>query len=154
MARFQFGNFGVSPSLPLLPGSFWPRVVVPVRIPFIGQLDLFEIMKWFIIIKFCWEHEVSWLSCTIYPYQLSFLKVPFCRIQCSHRVNDYKFLLLPTVVCLCVRIYWRMSLISLSWLYQLNPAGLFWFIWTVFKMGGKWSYSCYFVYVASFSILL
>ena len=29
-----------TPSLPLLPGSLWPGMVVPVRIPFIDQIEL------------------------------------------------------------------------------------------------------------------
>ena len=29
-------------SLPLLPGLLWPRVIVPVRVPSMGQIELFN----------------------------------------------------------------------------------------------------------------
>ena len=32
----------ITPSLPSLPGPLWPRVVVPVRVPSMGQKDLFR----------------------------------------------------------------------------------------------------------------
>ena len=31
-----------TPSLPLLPGSLWPGVVIPVWVPSIGQIELFN----------------------------------------------------------------------------------------------------------------
>ena len=33
---------GSTPSLPILPGQLWPRVVVPVRISTMGQINLFK----------------------------------------------------------------------------------------------------------------
>ena len=32
-----------TPSLPLLPGQFWPRMVVPVKVPSIDQIKLLTI---------------------------------------------------------------------------------------------------------------
>ena len=39
MVWLQFWSFGEYPSLPLLPGPFWPKVVVPVRFPSTGQIE-------------------------------------------------------------------------------------------------------------------
>ena len=38
----QFKAWGVTLSLPLLPGPLWPCVVVPVRVPSPGQVQLLE----------------------------------------------------------------------------------------------------------------
>ena len=46
-----------------------------------------------------------------------------------------------TLVCPCVGIHERTSLISSSLLHQLCPAGLVCLIWMICEMGGKWPYS-------------
>ena len=38
----SYGECGVTTTLPLLPGSLWPRVVVPISIPSMGQIDVLE----------------------------------------------------------------------------------------------------------------
>ena len=48
----------------------------------------------------------------------------------------------PTLVCPCVGVHRRTSLVSSSFLPQQFPACL---IWMVCKMRGKWPYSCCFV---------
>ena len=45
MVRLQFWSFrGMwsTPSLPLLPGSLWPDIVVPLRLLSMGQIELFD----------------------------------------------------------------------------------------------------------------
>ena len=38
------GGYGVTPLLPLLPDPLCPGVVVSVKVPSIGQIDLFKII--------------------------------------------------------------------------------------------------------------
>ena len=42
-----------TPSLPLLPDSLWPGVAVSVRVPSIGQAELFYPLQRIIIITYC-----------------------------------------------------------------------------------------------------
>ena len=44
VVRLQFwrSREGSTPSLPLFQGPFWPRVVVPIRVPSMSEIDLFE----------------------------------------------------------------------------------------------------------------
>ena len=39
-----------TPSLPLLPGPLWPRVVAPDKVPYDGQIELFNHLLRIIII--------------------------------------------------------------------------------------------------------
>ena len=39
----EFYGMRNTPSLPLLPGSLWPEVEVPDRVPSMGQIELFDI---------------------------------------------------------------------------------------------------------------
>ena len=67
-----------------------------------------------IIIKLCWSHWVLLFSLVICPYQpLLQISLLDC-ILCRHRV----FAGWPPMVRPCVRINWKMSLISLFWLLQ------------------------------------
>ena len=51
----------------------------------------------------------------------------------------------PLLACPCVGIHRRTSLMSLSLLLQLCPAGLVRLTWIVYEMGSKWPYSFCFV---------
>ena len=45
---------GITQSLPLLPGSLWPGMVVPVRNPSTDQIDMFKIYLY--LIRPCAPH--------------------------------------------------------------------------------------------------
>ena len=42
MVRLKFWSSGECGVTSLLPGSLWPGVVIPVRVPAMGQIDLFK----------------------------------------------------------------------------------------------------------------
>ena len=42
MVRLHFWKEGSNSSLTLLPDSLLPGVVVPVKVPYVGQIDMFE----------------------------------------------------------------------------------------------------------------
>ena len=53
--KWIFSDYGVSPSLALLPGSLWSRVVVPVvSVPSMNQIGLFAI---FLLDKIMYEKQ-------------------------------------------------------------------------------------------------
>ena len=58
MVRLYFqssGEYGIILSLLLLSSPLWPGVVVLIRIPGIGHIDLFE--KWFVLDRNTWCHK-------------------------------------------------------------------------------------------------
>ena len=67
-------------SFPLLPGPLWSRVVVPVRVPSMGQIDLFESYLYPIVMCYhiavltndCWLELIldwnTWNHITNYLY--------------------------------------------------------------------------------------
>ena len=48
----------------------------------------------------------------------------------------------PTFLCLYEGVHRRMTLMSLSLLFQQCPTCLACLIWTIFEMWGRWPYSC------------
>ena len=69
MVRLKFWRVWSTHSLPLLQGPFWPGVVIPVRVPFMYQIDQFEnclCLKGIIIIIKCFSNSMSscWLAYT------------------------------------------------------------------------------------------
>ena len=79
-----------------------------------------------------WHYGFPWLN------QSSFLTSLLGGIKCLYRSDLYKFLLVSQYLCVHV----RMSLISLSLLFQQFPAYI---IWMVCMMWCKWPHSCCFV---------
>ena len=57
------------PSLPLLPGPLWPRVVVPDRVLSIGQIEVncILMLNWIVwiktvlILKLCGQNQIVWI---------------------------------------------------------------------------------------------
>ena len=66
--------------------------------------------------------------------------------HCLHRADECKFFAgWITLVCPCEGVHWRKSLMSLFLLLWQWPECLTHLTGMVFKMGGKWPYSCCFV---------
>ena len=89
-----------------------------VRVPFMGQINLFEnylyligILDTVIIIESLWLHGVPWFSFAIRPYHPSLRTGPPGCIQCPHR----GWLVL---VCPCVGVQKKTSLMSSSCFHQ------------------------------------
>ena len=47
------GGISKTPSLPWLPGQLWPGVVASARVPFMGQIELFDekLFNYLIVLK-------------------------------------------------------------------------------------------------------
>ena len=52
-------------SLPLLLCPLWPRVVVPIRIPSMRQVELFSLLFGIIIISYLKPYYCAWIICII-----------------------------------------------------------------------------------------
>ena len=63
------------------------------------------------IIQVCWQHRFPWLSLSICSYWS--LAILINGIQCPHRSNVYKFLLVSQLWC--VGVYSKMSIKNLSY---------------------------------------
>ena len=65
IVRLQLWGMWSTPSLPLLPGSLWPRLVVPFWVPSIGQIEQLNHLLTIIIITY-----LKWFDCVkvIYIY--------------------------------------------------------------------------------------
>ena len=59
----EFWRMRISPSLPLLPGPFWPRVVAPDSVLSMGEIELFDYLK--LSVK---KLMFNWIVCDTYQY--------------------------------------------------------------------------------------
>ena len=106
-----------------------------------------------IIIKLWWKHRSPWfslsLSLSLYlaicPYRPSLLRSSLDNIQCPHRVDECKFLLVGKLCSICVGVHWRTSLMSSSLLLQQCSVCLTHLSWMTSEMGGKLLFSWCFV---------
>ena len=108
----------------------------------IWKLVLITFCSELIIIEMYWWHRFSWIFLTICSYQPSLLLGPLDCIQCPHM---YVFACQPTLVCSCVGVRKRTSLMSLSLLLQQRLEYFVSLTWMVCEMEGKWLYTCCFV---------
>ena len=91
-------------------------------------------------------HTTHSLSLTIRPYHPSLPEGLPDYILCPYKAIVDRFLLVTQHLHVRVKRFHRCtSLMNLSLLLQQCPACLVRLIWMVFKMGGRWSYSCCFV---------
>ena len=105
-----------------------------------------------IIIKSSWNHRFLLLFFVIHPYRPS---LPIGRPYKADLSPAHLVLLLswptwvfagcPALVCPCVGVHQRTSLMSLYLILRQCSAYLVWLTWMVCEMGGKWLYSCSFV---------
>ena len=61
----EFWGMWSSPSLPFLPDPLWPRVVVPVRVPSISQIELLNSHTWNL------QTECKQMSCGLFKNYLT-----------------------------------------------------------------------------------
>ena len=114
------------------------------------QNDDNEKTKWYIfffllIIKVCCQCRFLWLYLAIYPYWSSLLASPLNNNQCLQTADKYNFWLVDQHLCPSVGVHWKMSLMSLSLLYQQCPACHTHISGMVYEIRGKWQYMCCFV---------
>ena len=75
-----------------------------------------------IVIKACWQHGLLLLFHVIHPYHPSLLLDPRDGIQFSHRVGEFKFLLVGHHWCLWALVHRRTSLMSSFIILKKCPA--------------------------------
>ena len=126
-------------SLSLLPGPLWFRVVVPVRVPSMGQKDLFENYHYQIEIFKAISSSRS-LTLTRHPPLSSVAPGRSSRL---HPVSAHSWCMEvfagpSTLVYPCVSIHKRTSLMSSSLLLQQCPGYFVRLTWKFCEMVGKW----------------
>ena len=99
-----------------------------------------------------YHHHVTppaWISLTLshHPSLLSIVSSRSSRLHpvsaqscCIYALTDH-----PAFARPCERVYWSMSLMSLSLLLQQYLTCLVCLTWIVFMLGRRWPYSCFFV---------
>ena len=139
-------------SLTLLQGPIWFRVVVPVRVPSMGQIDPFE--NNLHLVGICYHHHYhhivlpAQISLTLSRhFSLSFIASG--RSSGLHPVSSHSCMYVRTghsaFAQPYVGVHRSTSLMSLSLLLQQCPTCLVHLTWIVLVMGGWWPYSWCFV---------
>ena len=139
--------------LPLFPGPFWPRVVVPDGFLSKGQIELncILMLNWIV-----WNHHhhhhvepLARISLTLSRhFSLSFIasgKSSVLHSVSSHSYRMYVRADRPAFARPYMGVHRCTSLMSSSLLHQQCPACLIRLTWIVFVMGGRWLYSWCFV---------